>query len=48
MGMLADGTVANPCETFLQLTNLLYCGQLLQNITRIAGYFVSWKGEAGV
>ena len=28
MGMLADGTVADPCEAFLQLTNLLYCGQL--------------------
>ena len=28
MGMLADGTVADPCEAFLQLANLLYCRQL--------------------
>ena len=28
MGMLANGTVTDPCEAFLQLTNLLYCGHL--------------------
>ena len=28
MGMLVDRTVVDPCEAFLQLTNLLCCGQL--------------------
>ena len=28
MGMLVATTVANPCEAFLQLANLLYCVQL--------------------
>ena len=51
--MLADATVAGPSEAFLQLMNLLRCGQLTCNeehksINKVAGYFISWKGEAGV
>ena len=46
MGMLADGTIADPCEAFLQLANLLYCGLLNKEHKILPGlqaYFVSWK-----
>ena len=51
--MLADATVAGPSEAFLQLMNLLCCGQLTCNKEHevLIGLQVTsfpWKGEAGV
>ena len=50
--MLVDATVhvANPSEALLQLMSLLYCGQLNNEykMTKVAGYFVSWKEEADI
>ena len=41
MGMLADNTIADPCEAFLQLINLLYCGQLKKEHKTLLGLQVT-------